>query len=809
MKKNYNIHDLVAIYNWNHSDSEASSKQKALQEYLDLQIINRQVNLISFFFSDHNKDFTNVSLTSLISAVRKPPVKFISKFSSHILNRVSDWLLTFITKPETAANAVSVYFTTKDDPDFLLFSASTFPSIYHNFVTYELQSAGYKFIMRFLQYHTKSFTSKFIKTFIQSNHYFFNSLWSIFDEKVKYNDSSSNAFYAFLNALSVATNSLTTFQHDALLNFYKKDKHGFAHSIIKRLFIDKYLEAHSDVLPKAEDHPIVKILTFAASNIQSSHFIHIIKTLFNSKYQKFVPRHCESTFDNQTSIIFSLHELVVLQKIVQNNRETFNYPQNEPESLQIPAENTPNFESVFININLRPYFGSEAESDIFAFDSSYMFDDLKTLPIQDSQSNRVQWDRLQTVARTYSTTELSIFLHPQQVPEARQYIEKIPFNDQQLSNYLTTRFKNSMIEDLKLFDSFISKKSIWSIYNEALNAASNDLIIAISNFTKRLSDMRTNGTNTLTRIQKSNSHYFSQKNRSSTISHQQDPYSISVTMPTPLQDDLLGYIDSKTKGNDQDSQKKSSDSNEETSNPAPGSHHKSERHNIRSHKRRKHRKHNDSSSSQKQRRKTVEMDKNQSNQNLKHNLLDLLSIIKNNDTKLWIYLRNLDDYESTDQTVTDLSNTYHELMNGLRLQMIIEKEYHQIYKMSFLEKCSRKIDGLLNFKRGTALIHLFQITLDLNDICIYCFNGIPTNVFNQKSSKYFTICLLLTHNDGFYESFLWFQKMCFNFPDFKSLIPQKMQLIVAFYEALFWQFLKDLEGSLFEKTKDCCQYLYK
>lgn len=810
MNQKYTIHELVNLYYWNHSDVEASAKQKALQEYLDLQIMNRQVNLINFFYSERTNGWPKVSLITLVTQIRKQPVKFISKFSSHILNRVSDWLLTFITKPESSADAISVYFTSKNDHDFLLFTASTFPSIYHNFVTYELQSAAYKFIMRFLQYHSKSFTSKLIKAFVQANHYFFNSLWTIFDEKVSFDESVSNIFYHFLSSLKIASNALTSFQHDALFSFYKKDKHSFAHSIIKGLFIRKYVEAHCDVLKKAETHSIVKVLSFAASNSESSHFAQIIEALFNSKYQKFIPRHSESTFDNSTLIIFSLYELTVLQKIVQNNRETFNYPQNEPESLQIPIEKVPNFESVYININLRPYFGSEAESSIFKFDSSFMFDDLKSTTVENSPSNQLQWDRLSIVARTYSTTELSIFLQPQQVPEARPYIEKIPFKDKNFYDYLTTRFRNSMVDGLKLFDSFISKKSIWSIFNEAFNACYNDLATSISNITKKVAEMRTNPNPNPRKIKNSSSTFQDiKKNRSSTIKHATNLHSIAMTMPTPLQDDLFGDNDSKNKNDETDTQSKKADSNDESIKSSTKNSHKNDHH-IHSHrKKRHHHNHKNQNNQVRQRRKSVDFDTIQSKNETTGNLLDILSSIRNNDSKMWIYLRNLDDYNSTDKTVTELSNMYHSLMDGLRLKLIIQKDYHQVYKVNFLEKCSKKIDDLLNFKRGTALIHLFQITLDLHEICKYCFDGNPTDEFNSQSSKYFTICLLLTHNDHFYESFLWFQKMCFNYPDFKSLIPQKMQLIVAFYEALFWQFLKDLEGSLFERTKDCCQYLYK
>lgn len=851
MKQEYDIRDLLRISKCNKVNSENNAKKKFVQVYLNLQHVNRQINLINYINLPTTEIPSNLTLTNLTNSIRRPPFKFISKFSSHILNRVSDWLLTFITKPDIAADAVSNHFLYKDNFDSQIFAFSAFPSIYHQFVTYELQNAASKFLNRILDKNDLVLFCNLIYSFLASNHLFFTSLWETYDSQIRLDCSSSNHFYIFLKSLGSSANSLTSFQHDILYKLFQTNCSVFSELILKKLFIMKYMEFFNDFSNESQNSEIATILCFAADHPQSPQFKRIVDKLFSANYYKSITRHCETNYDNQTPILLSSYELLILQDIVQSNKKIFNYPDNEPEMLQIPKTCQYDFECYVSNINLRPIFGSDQIKSSLKIDESFMFKNLHETPVENSTNNQIQWERLSIVSKSFGTSELDIFLYPQQVPEAKQYIEKIPFNNHQFYDYLVCRFKNSIISDLKLFDSFIYKKSVWGLFSDALDACYSSLNISLSNITKRITaeaydeTMASNKRMTAIRnIHKStNLIKFAQINPNELVQNANNETLkkigsvINFDLPqldeSPLKLEPESHDDSEIKSGipkeffqpnpdpepiaHQRQKQRSRISRVQTIsviNPpdlnfeqiaSSGNsieHRNSHGSEVLANSARQ-----DNSSKPKKRRVSERPDTKELDHNFKVTLDKSISEFQNNDTKLLVYICNLDMFNLEDKSVVQLGKKYHELMDGLRLKNAINNKFNDLQRFPYLKRCSEKIEALVYYRKGTALLKLAQIILEINQICQLCFFG--SDSYIKLSSDLFQICLLMANNDVFYELFVWYQKMCFCFPDFRSFIPQSMQLMVASYEASFWQFLKNLQASLFEQTKDSCQYLFQ
>ena len=763
----------MKISKCNPSSSEAKAKRKFIKSYLDLQFLNKQILTLNYFNLPNVKIPNSSNQISIINAIRRGPSTVISKFSSRILNRACDWVIQFITKPELSADCVSVFFSS-DKSMFPFFAASTFPSLFHNFLTEELQKAGYSFITRFINHHDLEMSNALVASFISANPHFFQSLWKQFDEKALPQGNCGDTFLVFLKALQNAVNSLTSYQQDILSILCKKNKKNFGKTIFSKLFLENYIESHRDMSPNPEFHSISKILEFAGVETNSPHFKKIYSALTNVNYHNWIPRLNQTCIDNQTPIILSHHELLLLQRIVQSNHEAFNYPQNEPASLQIPATAENNFECLYFEINLRPYFGVKCNDDF-----SFMFSEVSESIIEESKSNQMLWEKLSKLARTYNTTELDLFFHPGKVPAAQKYLERIPLKSSKFSNYLTARFRNSMINELRNFDAFISQITIWNYFIEALKARTTDLSGSLSNISRKIAN-----TNIPTPLSSHSSiatpETFKKQSTCKAVVHHKpiNPDEACNSYLTPQ----IMFPSGKLQLIRISSLKISS------RNDMPRA---------------------QSQISRKHRRRSNNNDKNQVNHDFKHTLNSLVSNCRNNDTKLWFYLRNLDLYSHEDKSVIQLKKKYHELMDGIRSSYQLDKKFHELFGLSFIKRCSKQIDELRYYRRGSALINLADIAISINQVCQYCFGDEPSKLYVKMCSKYMTLCLLLSQNDSVYELFVWYQKLCFCFPDFKPLIPQNTQLAIAFYEALFWQFLKDLDVILFENTKDCCQYLFQ
>ncbi|OHS98383.1 hypothetical protein TRFO_08985 [Tritrichomonas foetus] len=858
---------------WSKRKIEAKYRQNFIQNNLELQKISRQNTKIKYFshkkkhltgsssFDSFDGTFqtaTNQSQLSLnennqylfitkylskykspinfVNNIKNEPVKFLSKFSTHLFNRVHDWTVKFIAYPKITSAAIGRYFK-EDDEKLDFFVNVTFPSIFHHFVTEELHKAGASLIAFLISKQQLFLANAFVLAYLKYSSEYFLTLWKYFDEILNNKREFNNSFYyqnksknvkttfletqeiknAFLEALSKSSSILSTYQIKLLEILCNRSKSNFGRLIFGKLYINSFVEHYCDRLILPHEADLVKILQITSVSLDSPFFADLCNAILKPKLCKVRTSHRLSGFLNQTSIILSPHEFYEMQNIVLSNKKLFKYPQNENKRLQFQENCIDDFSPIYFDINLAPNFKKVIEPhELSLFSGTFARNRTNqeiVLPNDDISQMMIEFDLyisheanrkiyLSMIAQKNFELSLSLGAFSKLCVD----ISQVPHLIFPTSLDALVTDSNSDADSFKDFSDPDSSDKLTDKQSDSQFKKSSEFLNEIKdesdnyeneNENQNNDDLDNDGSDILSDKESENDY---QSNRSSQslkdfetsftelISHSNDDF---VSDPNEaLESDESENANTSENINAIDSINTGENTNESFLEAKP----RMSRSNSRKIRRA---------------RFSSEFGNLCLNSDFRDNINTLIQQCGNNETKLWIFIRKLDQFESiNNHSVFTGSNNE----SYIKFREIFEK-HKKFFKLSnkdipfltYIKRCAVNLDKLVQLSHGSMIIGLINIGFELNMICDQS-QKYPMETTKKDFVDVFIKCLMMTSNDKVIDALIWYRNLLLTFPDIKDMVPAETKVYLDFIGDNFNEFLKELEKEVFESSKLCSIY---
>ena len=456
------MNDLNEIFNqfqiflnWNSSQGINLFFKKFHQFLLNFQHIFHQTNILKFYSFENVQPPEGISLIEFANKIRNGPFRFHSKISASISQIFSQWILDFVKKPINFANALISYFKIQKQY-FQLFSQVTFPSIMFHFVSYEFCESTNIFLLEILKNGSNEMIISFYNSYLNNNFLFLNSLWSQFELKclIKnpiYHDG--DYFSIFLECLELSSRNLNEFHIKSLKSFHEFNSILFQDFIINHFLINQYKLYFSLKNKNYLNHPILKILKYCSNNLEIIFYKKILNYFLNPKYYSLLRNHLEIIDDLRTQIVFTCHEVFIIQDIVKNSPSTVSIPLLP--NLQISNKYLNNFETLFLEMSLGNNFEKKLNKNI----SSIMLKNSNEIEIQKNSNFQRNYLQIFSLAHNLSIHPLELFNNESSIENLKLQKKINLLLNKDFYNYTLSKSINLLFDQSNLFSEFTQKLS--------------------------------------------------------------------------------------------------------------------------------------------------------------------------------------------------------------------------------------------------------------------------------------------------------------------------------------------------------------
>ena len=131
------------------------------------------------------------------------------------------------------------------------------------------------------------------------------------------------------------------------MKYKEKFPNAFPNFFFTKFLADSYIHYHDFLLFNPENLPLIQIFDFVSKNPRSPHCKILLGTLTSPATFFWLPKWSESGIEQKTPFVFSCHECIILQKIIQH------YPKSPTiiTAITIPDSYENNYTPVLITIS--------------------------------------------------------------------------------------------------------------------------------------------------------------------------------------------------------------------------------------------------------------------------------------------------------------------------------------------------------------------------------------------------------------------------------------------------------------------------
>ena len=750
----YDIFEKIQTGDWNLWNHQQQFRCSFILDNLELQSISRQTSVIKFFSRNMKYLPSKYSPTSFSNAMKQPPTKFLSRFSTNVHIYLHDWIVKMISYPRTMSSILADSFP-RDDIQLAFFANVTFPSMYHYFVTDELHKAGASLVNYIILNQSPHLIKAFLLAFIGVSTDFFYSLWQKYEIEEKLieenyiecqTENSKCLLTIFIRSLSKSLVYLSESQINLLKSLLNRSREEFGRIILKTLLPRSYVEYFQDKVKDPKQSGIYQMLQAAGSYPDSPFYKKITETITSPKFTKTMPSHRESGLINQTPIVLSLHELYVIQQIIFNGSKL---KRSQSENLDPNTISKLNFDGFSIDNSIR----SRIKKGFFFFPPDVCKNKLEPL--------YMDLDLTSFIGKAEEPIEYLLFSG-----SSRRQQSSISEDKYQNEKEIERNDKNNKITKfMKDFDMLIAHKSIQKYYKSLIKERQFYLFLILASYSIQCIEVpkkipkpeKKSGIEKLDPL-----HVFTSRNHHESLSIFNLKFHTSVSINNLPSYYPVGDTESSTKNlNKIETQYEESDNCEK----------------------------NQSDS------KELKLDGE-----IKEKLSNVLKNFSrpNDEVSMFVLARKLDFLESKDrvdgindsqvnESIQNFKNSIEKLKENTQ-KIINQIDQNDSYG-KYIKICAVKIDSLGSQSHFEMILGLMDIGLVLNEISIQISKKVGNNSDRYlETMKSLLNCLFMYSNNKMFDVFIWYHHFINTFPEFRKVFPKCSRNCIDFLINYFYEF---------------------
>lgn len=778
------VNEFRNYSNWSGQHSSNTFATQFTTIHLELQHVAHQSTLIKFI-NDGNIDIqAGFTIVEFVNYIKRQPNKFATRTTTNHQEIFSGWVANFISKPTEFADAIINSYNSIEK-DALLFANVTIPSIFGHFVSSEMQDFAFQFYSRIISSAPVDMIEIFITPFINSSFPFISSLWQnydlLLDKEIIVGDLNEN-FAVFINSFRQAIRNLTNCQQQILQKYIKRSKSKFAH-FFGNLITNSFIDSHSGYNSTNDGHPVIVLANYIMRHEKSPQ-MHLIISILNNCHQSLyvLPHPPELSFP----LVFALTETVIIQDLVKANPDLVTI--KFIPSLAINDEFRNNFDAIFVPIPTNSFLKKVAGNNIYL-----LFNPPKKIDLRKDEMYEQSWTKINELAKSMNMWTFQLFDDSEKLlPKFEKLRNSISyFHDPKYRQLVYSKTYNDMCDSINEFESHLARLSLNANYEALLHSfnmqlSGNYLNISLASFGAIPSRMLST-TNVLPHILMNPR----AKSRAVSLNHGEFVGSLKQEEVTKIQSGPFELTRQPSPKYPFDI-RKASEFNPDFEN--------NEMKRIQSVKKMQF---------IKKRRKSAEFSQLESNRDFKSILSLILTQSQSSDFKFFMCIKWLDQWNLEDKQIQLMARQYSDLIGCIRAEKYLSGEFSQSI---FIKKCAEKASHLEEMKKGSAILLISEISLDIFTYLEYKLTKKDSNKKPHVGAKWSKILLKVfinMKNDSFYENFMWCSKILFAYTDVKYVINQRTQGSIVYLEKAFWALLKKLSPVLSAKSNECRQYLFK
>lgn len=733
------------------SDEISRTMVKCQHSALKLQDALHRIAIMRHTGDSAASMLRGMKYSDFFDMVTRAPMRVHLVLSPNSAQFLSDWVKDFVTQPSEFAKAVHKAFPVKNI-QLLLFSRVTFPAIFHHFVSLEYLELGEQFLKEYLLISPGNFPL-FFCSFMNSAYSFCDILWRTYDRIIcahERRNQSMVCFSAFLRSLKLASAGLSI-SHVRVLEFFKNANPALFTTTLVNDFLKQSLVEAMDGR-KLDESSLWKVLDFAACAGGSKHFELIYNAMIPKFGTKWVPHQSEVSPNlGRTIILFSAHEASLIERIAMVCPNITKLKHSR--SVSISEGVYQNFQPVYYEFSMSSF------QKVVLNDTS-LFGHAQKLSVSDDTSLKRRWSELEITARILGVTPLNLLKNG-----SVQY--KCLFsNDKALLEYGRALCWNNSIDSRKQYDTLIGLLSCQKNLDDLFCCMTYLITIVIHRCMTQIFAAERGFAGYMGALP-------TQKKPLNECLVVQRYYDIFQLRQ--ISRDVSGLVRIRMRNSSKFTTRiKNSDSW-------------------------------DSFKLKKKRRQSFSMEDGDGLSWGKSILAQIQT--KNNKSPLQtdVYLRTLEDWHHDDRLVATLKEMYLKLVAVVKGQKNKGNERHN-NALPYLRRIMVKGDDLVYVRRGPSVSWFTQLAEELAQVHIKFFMN-PDVARTRTGAEMMEMAAREAETDGFFEAFLWYEKLFPGSPDLMSRIPKHQVEAVEFVRNSFLEFLGNMDSDFLVKIEEFRQHL--
>ena len=718
---------------------------------IKLQNALHKIAILRHFADSGVNVLRGLTYTDLLEMITKAPVRVHLVVSSNCAQFLSDWVKDFVTQPIEFARAVHKAFPVKNS-QLLLFSRVTFPAVFHHFITLEYLELGEQFLREYLSIAPSNF-GLFFCSFMNSAYSFCDVLCRTYDRimcRHEKRNQSTVCFSALLRALKAASVGLSG-PHIRVMEVFKSSNTSlFALTLVGDFLKPTLTEALNG--RKLEEVMLFKVLDFARDS-HSKHFEIIYRSMIPTIGSKWVPQQSEfSPNPGRTVILFSAHEASLIEKIVVAYPAITNLKHSKAVSL--PDGIYQNFQPIYYEFSMSSFQKDNV-------DDNHLFGSTPELIVADDPSLKRRWNELETASAIVGVTPFDLLRNG-----SVRYNYRQNSDDKPLYVYGRALCHNHVIESRKKYDLLMGTLRCQQIVDDFVCYMSSMLTLAIQRYIAQMFAAASgysiySGTPPL---HSSRLHECLAVQRYYDIFQlNQVPKDVSAMLPVHARNP--SQFTPRVKNSDSW----------------------------------------DSIRLKRKRRQSFSIEQGEAISCGKSILAQIQAKNIKSPLQADIYLRTLEDWHHDDKLLATLKDMYTKMVKVMKGQRTgVEKCY--LDAVPYLARVMKKGDDLVYVRRGPSVSCFTELSEELFQVHTKFFQK-ESEAKSLTGAKMMEIAVCEAESDGFFEAFMWFEKLFPGSPDLMARVPKHRTAPINFVRNAFLQLLGEMNPDILVKIEEFRQHL--